>query len=71
MSSTELPALSLVGDGYDVEPLLTVDDVAAILRVPTKSVYELPIPKVKLSRRRVRYRHADVRGFIDRRTEAK
>ena len=58
----------LVGDGYDVEPLLTAADVAAILRVPVKSVYELPISRVKISRRRIRWRPQDVQQFIERRT---
>ncbi len=60
--------LGLVGDGYDVEPLLTAADVAEILRVPVKSVYELPIPRVKISLRRIRWRPQDVQQFIERRT---
>ena len=59
----------LVGDGYDPEPLLTAKEVAEILRVPVKSVYELPINRVRLGRRRVRWRPEDVRDFIDRRLE--
>lgn len=59
----------LVGDGYDPEPLYTAGDVAEILSVPAKSVYELPIPRVRVGRRRIRWRPADVRAFIERRTE--
>lgn len=58
---------ALVGDGYDPEPLLTAEDVGLLLQVPTKSVYELPIPKVRLSKRRIRYRPEDVQEFIDNR----
>lgn len=56
-----------VGDGYDPEPLLTAEDVADLLKVPKKSVYNLEIPRVRISKRRVRWRPADVRDFIDRR----
>ena len=59
----------LVGDGYDSEPLLEAKDVAEILRVPVKSVYELPINRVRFGRRRVRWRPADVRDFIRQRLE--
>lgn len=58
----------LVGDGWDGERLLTAAGVAEILRVPTKSVYELAIPRVRLGPRRLRWRPADVREFIARRT---
>lgn len=57
----------LVGDGYDPEPLLTAEDVGLILQISTKSVYELPIPKVRLSKRRIRYRPEDIEKFIDKR----
>ncbi len=58
----------LVGDGLDPEPLLKAQDVARILQVPVKSVYELPIPRVVLGVRRIRWRPADVHEFINRRT---
>lgn len=57
----------LVGDGYDDEPLLTVREVGEMLSVPWKSVYDLPLPRVRITRRRIRWRPADVREFIDRR----
>jgi predicted DNA-binding transcriptional regulator AlpA len=66
--SQAIADLGLVGDGYDVEPLLTAADVAAILKVPVKSVYELPIPRVKISRRRIRWQPQEVLQFIERRT---
>ena len=59
----------LVGDGYDVEPLLTAERVAEILVVPVKSVYELGIPRVRVGRRRIRWRPVDVREFMNRRIE--
>jgi len=58
----------LVGDGFDDEPLLTAQDVGTLLKVPRKSVYELPIPQVRLGPRRLRWRPADVHAFISRRT---
>ena len=54
----------LVGDGYDVEPLLTAAQVAEILSLPLKSVYEMPIRKVRLSKGRIRYRPQVIREFI-------
>jgi len=59
----------VVGDGYDVEPLLTAGDVGTLLKLPPKSVYELPIPRVRLGPRRIRWRPVDVRAFIARRTQ--
>lgn len=63
------PGLELIGDGYDAEPLLTAGDVGTLLKLPAKSVYELPIPRVRLGPRRIRWRPADVRAFITRRTQ--
>ena len=57
------------GDGYDPEPLLTAGEVADILQVPRKSVYDLAIPRVRIGQRRVRWRPVDVREFIQRRVE--
>lgn len=59
----------LVGDGWDPEPLLTADQVGEILQVPPKSVYELPIPRVRVSSNRVRWRPEDVRAWIEDRVE--
>ncbi|MFH1764906.1 MAG: hypothetical protein ABIF09_12010 [Gemmatimonadota bacterium] len=59
----------LVGDGYDSEPLWTAEQVARYLSVPPKSVYDLPMPRVRVGRRRIRWRPADVREFISRRIE--
>ena len=58
-----------VGDGYDDEPLLTAEEVGEILRVPVKSVYDLPIKRVRIGQRRLRWRPVDVREFVNRRVE--
>lgn len=60
----------LVGDGWDPEPLMTAEQVAEYLQVPTKSVYDLSIPRVRIGQRRVRWRPDDVRAFIEDRMEA-
>jgi len=58
----------LVGDGHDVEPLLRAEEVAAVLRVPVRAVYNLVgLPRIRLGQRRLRWRPADVRAFIDQR----
>jgi hypothetical protein len=54
------------GDGGPGRALLTVKEVAVILQVPVKKVYALPIPRVALSKRRVRFMDEDVRAFIRR-----
>jgi predicted DNA-binding transcriptional regulator AlpA len=47
------------------ERLLRAVDVAAVLSVPTKRVYELGIPAVRLSRRCLRWRRADVERWLE------
>lgn len=58
-----------VGDGFDNAPLLRVQEVAAVLNVRVKRVYELPIRQVRLGRRSIRWRPSDLRDFIERRLE--
>ncbi len=67
MKSPEERSPDLVGDGYDAEPLLTARDVGRVLRMRTKSVYSLAIPRVVIGPRRIRWRPADVTEFIARR----
>lgn len=55
------------GDGWDPEPLLTAEQVAEILKVPRDRVYQLPIPRVKISQRCVRWRPKRVREWIRQR----
>lgn len=50
---------------HDIDSLIDADELAHILKKPVKSVYELPIPKVKLGPRTVRWKPADVKEFID------
>ncbi len=59
----------LVGDGFDLEPLLTAAEVAEWLQVHPKRIYELPIRRVRLSSKRIRFRPDDVRAFLERRSE--
>ena len=47
------------------ERLLRAGDVAAILGVRTKRVYELGIPAVRLSSRCLRWRRADIDRWLD------
>jgi len=54
----------LVGDGYDSEPLWTPRDVAEYVGVPYKRVLDLPIPRIRLSSRRIRYRPQTVREYV-------
>jgi predicted DNA-binding transcriptional regulator AlpA len=53
-----------------LEPLLTAEQVAAILGVRPKRVYELGIPCVHLSARSLRYRRSDVVCWIEGRRTA-
>ncbi len=59
----------LVGDGHDGEPLLRAKQVAEWLGVHPKRVYDLPIPRVRVSPKRIRYRPVDVVKYLDRRGE--
>ncbi len=55
----------VVGDGYDNEPLLKAKAVGKMLELPPKAVYALPIPRVVLGPRRIRWRPADVSEYIN------
>ncbi len=52
-----------------IEPLLTAGDVACILGVRPKRVYELGIPAVRLSQKTLRWRRSAVQAWLDQRTE--
>ena len=69
MRSPEEIRPDLAGDGYDSEKLLTADEVGRWLNVPKKRVYELPIRRVRVGPRTVRYRPADVREFTELRVQ--
>ena len=49
---------------HPLEPLLRASEVADILKIPVKSVYDLPVPKVRLGRGRVRFRPSDLEAYI-------
>jgi predicted DNA-binding transcriptional regulator AlpA len=51
----------------DLERLLTATQVADILGVRPKRVYELGLPTVKLAERSLRYRPRDVASWIESR----
>ena len=61
-------ALAIVPPGSHVgelEPLLTAADVARVLGVRPKRVYELGIPAVKLSARSLRWRPSQLAAWIE------
>ena len=59
-----------VGDAYDDEPLLKAAEVGEMLGIPTDSVYQLPIKRVRVGKRTVRWRPELVREFIEQRDES-
>jgi predicted DNA-binding transcriptional regulator AlpA len=54
-----------------IEPLLTAVEVARILGVRPKRVYELGIPAVRISEKALRWRRSAVQGWLDARTEGR
>ncbi len=50
--------------------LLTAKEVGALLRIAAKKVYELPLARVELSPRRVRWLRVDVLAYIRRQRHA-
>ncbi len=46
---------------------MTAAEVASVLVVNTKRVYELGIPSIRLSNRTIRWRPSDVKEYIDER----
>ncbi len=60
-------SLAIMPADTSSESLLTVKDVARMLKVPFKRVYELGIPAVRLSARSLRWRKSDVQQWIERR----
>jgi predicted DNA-binding transcriptional regulator AlpA len=53
----------------ELEPLLTAAEVARILGVRPKRVYELGIPAVRLSEKTLRWRRSAVQVWLEQRTE--
>ena len=60
----------LLDDGYEDEPLLKAAEVGKMLGIPTNNVYQLPIDRVRVGKRTVRWRPAVVREFIDQGDES-
>ena len=65
--STALRLESGAPEAAGLEPLLTAREVARILGVREKRVYELGIPAVRLSERSLRWKPTDVQAWIEQR----
>lgn len=52
---------------HDIDPLIKAEELARILGKPVNTVYDLPIPKVWIGERTVRWKPEDVQEFIDQR----
>ena len=63
--------LGLLRDPADpeptLEPLLTAAQVARILSVRQKRVYELGIPAVRISEKSLRWRRTDLETWLEKR----
>jgi len=59
-----------VDDSSDDEPLLKAAEVGKMLGISANSVYQLPIKRVRLGKRTVRWRPELVREFIELRDES-
>ena len=59
-----------VSEGSEDPNLMTAREVGAYLRIASKKVYELPIPRVELSARRVRWLQTDLLAYIRRQRRA-
>jgi predicted DNA-binding transcriptional regulator AlpA len=72
-SRTDAPerrAVQVVADSEALlEPLLTAAEVARILGVRPKRVYELGIPAVRLSEKCMRWRPSQVQAWLDSRSD--
>ncbi len=51
------------------DDLLTAEQVAQILRIRAKEVYQLPLPVVRLSPRRLRWVRSAVEQFVSSQVE--
>ena len=52
----------------DQEELMTVKEVAALLRISAKLVRRLPIPRIKIGAKKLVFRLSDVATYIDQQT---
>ncbi len=62
-------SVGLPGPQWADEQLLTAREVAAVVGVNLKRVYELSIPIIRISARSVRWKRKDVLFWIDERRE--
>ena len=60
----------LEGDSDEDEPLLKAAEVGKMLGIATNNVYQLPINRVRVGKRTVRWRPAAVREFIEQGDES-
>lgn len=71
-SQRETPKLSISPTGQpaasEMDPLLTVTDIASILRLKPKQVYGLKIPCIRVSRRAMRFRQSAFDAWLAART---
>jgi len=61
---------SSAGDGDVLDELLDAREVAALLKVRLKRVYELGIPTVRVGPRTLRWRRRDLEAWLSHRREA-
>lgn len=64
---TARPSLHVMPTTATTEPLLTVEDVARILRLKPKQVYGLHIPCIRVSRRAMRFRQSEFNTWLEAR----
>lgn len=71
MSAADHLRLAVAADPAEpLEPLLTAAEVARILGVRPKRVYELPIPQIRISEHAIRWSRADLAAWLAQRREA-
>ena len=70
MGQSDTECTTVVGDGYDAEPLLKAAQVAQWLGITQQEVYRLNIPHVRIRTRSKRWKPADVRAWIEGRRVA-
>ena len=57
---------AIVPEALTSKPVLTTDEVAALLQVHPRQVQRLGVPAVKLGHKTVRYRARDVALWLER-----
>lgn len=49
--------------------LLLPAEAATLLRIPVKKIYDMPLPKVRIGLRRIRYQVKHLRSYLNENTE--